>query len=387
MTLRQKALAAGTILVLAGLAAWYQIGNSRNGRAGMGRPPVTVRVAKAVLADVPVTLEAIGTVQPVVTATIRTQLAGTLFSVDFTEGQQVTKGQLLARIDPRPYELALAQGQANLARDEATLGAARADLERYRTLLAQDSIASQQVDTQAALVKQLEGTVAADRAALGTAKLNLTYASIRAPVSGRVGLRQADLGNYLTPADAAGVAVIAQTTPIDVAFSLPQSQLPMLQQRLAIDPHPGVTARDQDGVEVLAEGTFLTLDNLIDATSGTVKAKARFANPEGRLFPNQFVNVVLQADLLHQAVTVPVGALRHGVQGDFVFVVQPDHTVKLEVVTTGPSQGESVVILTGLSGDATVVTEGADGLDAGSRVVLPGDQHMPGRRTAGGTAP
>ena len=328
----------------------------------------------------PVTFSAIGTVQPIVSATVRAQLSGVLFSINFTEGQMVTKGDLLAQIDPRPYRLALSQAQANLARDEAQLNLGKMDLKRYRTLLAQDSIARQQVDTQNALVTQLEGTVAADRAAVGTAKLNLEYTAITAPVSGRIGLRQADIGNYITPGDTSGIAVITQTNPIDVSFSLPQYQLPSVQEKVHSGATLPVTVRDQAGAVVLAEGRFLTFDNQIDATSGTVKAKARFDNVDGKLFPNQFVNVTLLADMLHQAVTVPISSVRHGSQGDFVFLLQPDKTVKLQVVKTGPTDGQKTVILSGVTADESVVTEGADSLDDGSSVLLPGDTPRAGGR-------
>lgn len=356
-----------------GLAAWYFTGSSGGKQTGRIRPAATVGVAKAVLADMPVTLSAIGTVQPLVTATVRPQVSGTLFSIEFTEGQMVTKGQLLAQIDPRPFRLALAQAEANLARDEAQLGLARVDLDRYRKLLKQDSIARQQVDTQAATVKQLEGTVEADRAAVGTARLNLEYTAITAPVSGRVGLRQADIGNYLTPGDATGIVVITQTDPIDISFSLPQSDLPTVQRRLAEGATLPVTAHDQAGATTLAEGSFLTFDNQIDPASGTVRAKARFPNADGTLFPNQFVNVTLVADVLHQAVTVPISSVRHGAGGDFVFVLQPDRTVKLQTVKTGPSDGQKIAVLSGVTAEDTVITEGADNLDDGSRVVMAGD--------------
>ncbi len=375
-------------LVLIGLTAWYLTRNGSTSRTGRVRPAATVGLAKAALADVPVTVSAIGTVQPIVSATVRAQLSGILFSIDFTEGQRVTKGQLLAQIDPRPYRLALTQAQANLARDEAQLNLGRIDLKRYKKLLTQDSIARQQVDTQNALVTQLEGTVAADRAAIGTAKLNLEYTAITAPVSGRIGLRQADIGNYLTPGDTNGIAVITQTDPIDVSFSLPQDQLPAIQARLHGGATLKVTVRDQADKTVLAEGRFLTFDNQIDASSGTVKAKARFDNPDGKLFPNQFVNVTLLANMLNQAVTVPISSVRHGAQGDFVFLLQPNRTVKLQVVKVGPTEGQKTVILSGVTAGETVVTEGADSLDDGSRVVLPGDnprtRGQGGRRRASG---
>ncbi|NIJ07684.1 multidrug efflux system membrane fusion protein [Sphingomonas vulcanisoli] len=385
---RRNAVIVVIVLVLVALLAWGltrgggetqgqgqgAAGGGRRGGAGGGnRGAATVGIAKVAALDMPETVSAIGTVTPVVTATVHSQVSGNIFAINFTEGQMVRKGQQLALIDPRPYKLALAQAEANLARDQAQLNLARVTLGRYQTLLKQDSIARQDVDTQAATAKQLEGTIGSDKAAVGTARLNLQYTSIPAPVSGRVGLRQVDIGNYVTPGDATGIVIITQTTPIDVVYSLPQSDLQrLLAKRAAGDPL-STTAKDQAGTATLAQGNFLTFDNQIDATTGTVKAKSRFPNPDSKLFPNQFVNVVLLADTLKNAATVPVTAVRHGVQGDFVFVVQPDHTVKLQTVKTGPGNGTVVAILSGLALGQTVVTEGADNLDDGSKVVLPGD--------------
>jgi multidrug efflux system membrane fusion protein len=403
---RRNALITVAVLILIALGAWYWMksgtGSAQGGpggaRAGArrggggggfggpgGRPAATVGVAKVVAADAPVTLSAIGTVQPIVSATVRPQLSGNIFTINFTEGQVVAKGQLLAQIDPRPYRLALSQAQANLARDEATLNLARVDLKRYQTLLAQDSIARQQVDTQAATVKQSEGTVGADRAAVGTARLNLQYTSITAPVSGRIGLRQADIGNYVTPGDASGIAVITQTSPIDVSFAVPQANLPGILARRRTAGSLPVTAMDQSGQTVLAKGQFLTFDNQIDATTGTVKAKGRFPNPGGQLFPNQFVNVSLLVDTLKGAPTVPVTAVRHGQDGDFVFLLQDDKTVSLQTVKTGPSIGDKIAILSGVKVGQTVITEGADNLEDGSKVQLPGDKsQFQGRQKRGG---
>lgn len=382
--LLRKAALILVILAIVGLLSWYLVERKDKAAedAGKRRPSATVGTAHATRADMPVTLSAIGTVQPVVTATVRTQLSGTLFSLHFSEGQMVAKGQLLAQIDPRPYRLALAQAQANLARDQAQLNLAKVDLQRYQTLLSQDSIARQQVETQAATVRQFDGTVAADRAAIGTAQLNLTYTAITAPVAGRIGLRQADIGNYLTPGDTNGIAVITQSTPIDVTFALPQVELPQIQAKANGGDGLEVTAMDQAGVQMLAKGRFLTLDNAIDATSGTVKAKARFGNGDGKLFPNQFVNVTLLADMLRQVVTVPVSAVRHGANGNFVFLLQPDRKVKLQLVRTGPSDGTRIAILSGVASGATVITEGADSLDDGSHVTLAGDKPQ-GRGTGG----
>nr|WP_298718804.1 MdtA/MuxA family multidrug efflux RND transporter periplasmic adaptor subunit [uncultured Steroidobacter sp.] len=359
------------LLAVVGWAAWHFTRNTERG-GERGRPTAAVGTAQATPMDVPVTLQAIGTVQPIVVATVRSQLAGNLFSLHFTEGQQVRQGELLAIIDPRPYRLALSQARANLVRDEATLNQARADLERYRTLWSQDSIARQQLDTQAATVKQLEGTVAADRAAVGTATLNLAYTSITAPVAGKVGLRQADIGNYVTPSDANGIVVITQLQPIDVTFSLPQVQLPEVQAQLRAGHKLQVTATDQTGQRVLAQGEFLTFDNQIDPTTGTVRAKARFANSDETLFPNQFVNVSVLVKTLPQSLTVPVSSVRHGAQGDFVFVLQPNRTVKSRTIQTGVINGQRIVVRKGLHAGETVITEGADGLNDGASVTIAG---------------
>lgn len=376
---RRNAIIVGLAMLVAGCVLWRMVGghanataDSRDTNSRAGRPVATVGIDKATLNDVPVMLSAIGTVQPVVVATVRPQLAGTLFSIDFSEGQTVEQGQLLAQMDPRPYRLALSQAEGALARDKAQLAAARADLARYKLLLQQDSIARQQVDTQAATVQQLEGTVAADAAAAGTARLNLQYTSITAPVPGKVGLRQADIGNYLTPADANGIVVITQTAPIDVSFALPQDQLPSVQQSLRDHPGLPVIARDKSDAVELGRGEFLTFDNEIDAATGTVRAKARFANADGRLFPNQFVNVALLIDTLPQAVTVPVTAVRHGPQGDFVFLLAPDDSARLSLVKVGPAYQGRTVLLAGVKAGDTVITEGADRLEDGVKVRLPG---------------
>ncbi len=358
-------------LALIAFGARHIAGSSKK---GAGRPVAAVNVAKAQTGDVPVNVSALGTVQPVVTATVRTQLAGTLFKLFFQDGQMVRQGQVLAQIDPRPYQLALAQAKANLARDDAQLAAARVDLGRYQTLLKQDSIASQQVDTQRATVRQLTGTVAADRAAIGTAQLNLEYTSVKAPVTGRAGIRQVDIGNYLTPSDTNGIVVVTQLDPIDVTFSLPQGQLTAIGHAAGSGAGLPVEAHDQDAATLIATGKFLTFDNQVDTTTGTVKAKARFDNAGNALFPSQFVNVSMLVQTMHGVVTVPVGAVRHGAPGDFVFVLQPDRTVKLAVVKTGPSTKDRIAILSGLAAGQTVVTEGADGLEDGASVRLPGDK-------------
>jgi multidrug efflux system membrane fusion protein len=263
-------------------------GGGFGGPGGGGRrgPASTVAVATATTADLPVIIEALGTVTPAATVTVRPQVSGVITQVLFREGQMVRAGQVLVQIDPRPFQMSLLQAQGNLARDQAQLESARVTLARYQTLLAQDSIARQEVDTQAATVKQLQGTVMTDRAAVGTAQLNVGYARIIAPVSGRVGLRVTDVGNYIGAGDTAGVAVITTVTPIDVEFTVPQDDVPRIGARTNTGATLPVTALDRTRTTTLDRGTFSTLDNLVDTGTGTVKAKARFANARGALFPS-----------------------------------------------------------------------------------------------------
>ncbi len=378
-------LVALAVVVSVGAAAWYlthQPTKGPEGAGGPGRPGgpggggggarggsgSTVGIATAKQADIPVLLDALGTVTPAANVTVRPQVSGVLTAVLFKEGQMVKAGDLLATIDPRAYEMALAQAQGARMRDEAQLAAAKVTVQRYRTLLGQDSIARQEVDTQVALVGQLEGTLAIDRANEGTARVNLGYCRITAPMAGRVGLRPVDAGNYVAAGDAGGVAVITQVAPIDVTFAVPQDRVPEIQERVTNGARLPVSAFDRTRTRQLAQGMFSTLDNLVDTTTGTLKAKARFANADGRLFPNQFVNVQILLRTISAAVVVPVTALRHGPGGDFVYVLQPDRTVQLRKVTRGDASVENVVIATGLQAGEQVVTEGADRLKDGARV-------------------
>jgi multidrug efflux system membrane fusion protein len=324
--------------------------------------------------DMPVILDALGTVTPAVTVTVRPQVSGVITQVAFTEGQMVKKGQLLAVIDPRPFEIALQQALGARLRDEAQLENARLTLQRYRTLQQQDSIARQDVDTQAALVKQLEGTLTMDRSAESTARLNLGYSRIVAPAAGRIGLRPVDAGNFIAAGDAGGVAVITQLAPIDVEFAVPQDRVPEIQARVNEGAKLAVTALDRTRTTKLDQGWFSTLDNQVDVQTGTVKAKARFPNAANTLFPNQFVNVQLLLHSVAGAVVIPVTALRHGTGGDFVYVVQDDRTVTVRPVTRGESSVDVVAIPTGLAAGERVVTEGGDRLKEGARVQLAGDR-------------
>ena len=371
------ALVALLVMLAVGGAAWYLIHRpavkAPGGFGGPGGARVTVGEAAARRADVPVYIDALGTVTPVATITLRPQVSGVLTQVLFTEGQMVTKGQLLAQIDPRPFQQALMQAQGTRQRDEAQLANARITLQRYQTLLAQDSIARQEVDTQAALVQQLEGTVTSDRASEKTAQLNLDFTRVTAPISGRVGLRVVDAGNVVSSGDAAGIAVITQINPVDVQFSVPQDRVPDIQARAAEDKRLPVTALDRTRSNVLDKGVFLTLDNQVDVQTGTVRAKARFQNAAGTLFPNQFVNIRLLLRTLQGAVVVPVTALRTGAAGDFVYVINEDRSVSTRQVKRGQGTVESIVVTEGLKEGERVVTEGGDRLTDGASVRLASD--------------
>jgi multidrug efflux system membrane fusion protein len=394
------------VLVLAGTGwlAWRLTHPAADATAGAGRPgapgapggrgapATTVGVATAELANVPIYLDALGTVTPLATVKVQPQVSGTMNQVLFKEGQMVRAGDVLATIDPRPYEMALLQATGQRQRDEAQLDSARVTLQRYKTLLEQDSIARQDVDTQAALVKQLEGTVVVDKAAESAARLNLNYTKVTAPVSGRVGLRTVDVGNVVSSATTTGIAVITQLTPIDVVFSVPQDRVGELQQVNAAGTAMKATAFDRNRVATLDTGAFATLDNQVDTTTGTVKAKARFANSKLALFPNQFVNVQLLVRTLDNAVVVPVTALRNGNSGDYVYVLNAaERTVTRRPVTRGPATVEKIVVTAGLQAGERVITEGADRLKDGARVVLPGDAPNGagggGRRQRGAGAP
>jgi multidrug efflux system membrane fusion protein len=355
------------------------------GPGGSGMPTSTVGVGTAERIDLPVTLEAIGTVTAAATVTVRPQVSGVFREILFTEGQMVKAGQVMAVIDPSQFEMALMQATGQRQRDEAQLQNARLTLQRYRTLLAQDSIARQDVDTQAALVQQLEGTVVADRAAEGTARLNLGYSKVVAPISGRVGLRNVDVGNVIGPNDTNGIAVITQVSPIDVQFAIPQDRVPEVQKGLRQEGAMPVTALDRTRAAVLDEGRFHALDNQVDVQTGTVRAKARFKNADLTLFPSQFVNVRMLLRTIRDAVVVPVNALRHSSSGDYVYVLNPaERTVSLRRVTPGQATVDRVQVVSGLEAGEKVITEGADRLKDGDRVTLPGERPAMGGNGSGG---
>ncbi|AOJ02361.1 MULTISPECIES: MdtA/MuxA family multidrug efflux RND transporter periplasmic adaptor subunit [Burkholderia] len=356
----------------------------RGGPAALANLPQPVQVAAATRGEMPIVLNALGTVTPLANVTVRTQLSGYLQSVSFLEGQIVRKGDVLAQIDPRPYQITLANAQGALARDEALLATARLDLKRYQTLVAQDSIAKQTADTQASLVKQYEGTVQIDRAAIDSAKLNLTYARITAPVSGRVGLRQVDPGNYVTPSDTNGIVVITQLQPMSVIFTTSEDNLPSILKQVNAGSKLSITAYNRNNTTPLETGVLDTLDNQIDTSTGTVKLRAKFENKSNLLFPNQFVNTRLLVDTMRDATIVPTSAVLTGSIGQFVYVVKPDNTVTVRKVKPGPIDGERTSIVDGLAVGERVVTDGSDQLREGSVITIPAEQpkHASGAKGA-----
>ena len=343
-----------------------------------------MRVAPVTLGDMPLTIDALGTVTPFETVTIRTQIAGNLQEVGFTEGQIVKKGDFLAQIDPRPYEAALAQAQGQLAKDTALLGQAQSDLARYQQLAKQDSIAQQQVADQAALVAQDKAAIAADQAMVKTAELNVAYTHIVSPITGRVGLRLVDPGNYLQPSDATGIVVITQIDPISVVFTTPEDNLPRISARLNSGAELKVTVLDRDNVSALATGTLTTYDSQIDVTTGTIRMRATFANPKATLFPNQFVNVRLLVDTMTGATLAPNAAIQLGASGNFVYLLNDNSTVSKRDIVTGPGNGKLTVIASGLKAGDKVVIDGVDRLRDGAKVKVVESPGSPGAQGARG---
>jgi multidrug efflux system membrane fusion protein len=394
-------LAAFALLVLG--AVWLShSGSSSGGQGGRGGPggpgggggggrggggggqPTTVGTVKAVRADLPIQVEALGTVTPAATVTIRPQVSGTITQLLYREGQLVHKGETLAIIDPRPYQAALLQARGALIRDQAQLANARVQLGRYQTLLGQDSIARQDVDTQAATAKQLEGTIAVDRGAVQQAQINVGYTRVVSPVTGRVGLKVVDIGNYIGAGDTNGIAVVTTLQPIDVEFAVPQDQAPAIGQRVAQGAEIPAVALDRTRTQTLDQGRFSTLDNQVDTTTGTIKGKARFANGGNQLYPSQFVNVRLTVNTIDQAVTIPPAAVRSGQDSSFVWLLKPDKTVTQRKIKTGITTADKVQVVSGLNVGDTVVTDGGDRLNEGAKVALPGDKPAAGSGKGGG---
>jgi multidrug efflux system membrane fusion protein len=336
-----------------------------------------VGVAKIARGDIRLTLRALGAVTPLATVTVTTQINGYLMSVGFKEGQLVHKGQLLAQIDPRPYEVALEQDKAQLARDQATLKQAQMDLTRYETLSQQQSIARQTYEDQVWTVKQDQGTVDYDMGLIKAQELNLTYCRIVAPTDGRVGLRQIDPGNYVQTSSTTGIVMLTKLNPTTVEFAVPEDSLPQIMARLRSGAALPVTAFDRANVTQLATGQLAATDTQVNTTTGTVMLRANFDNSSETLFPSQFVNVVMLLDTLKDAVTVPVRAVQRGAPGNYVYLVADDDTVSVHPITLGAQDGDFYAVTAGLSPGDRVVTDGADRLRDGAKVSIPDTTQAP----------
>jgi multidrug efflux system membrane fusion protein len=361
------------LLVVAGVVWLVYPPPQTRGFGGPGGPNniQSVGVAQATIAPINVTLNSLGTVTPLATATVRPQVSGLLTNLYFTEGQMVKRGDPLAQIDPRPYQAALDQVKGQLARDQANLANAKTDLARYQSLAAQNAISNQQLSTQAALVRSDTGLVTADEANVETAEINLGYTRIVSPIPGRVGLHQVDVGNIVSSGQTTGIVVVTELSPISVTFTVPEDQISAVMARLNSGASLSVDASDRSQTVVLATGKLATVDNVVDVTTGTVKMRALFDNTDGKLFPNQFVNIKLLVDTLQNQIVIPVPAVQRGTDGPYVFVVSPDKTVSQRNVTLGIQDGQKVAITQGLKAGDTVVVDGADRLRDGAEVNIP----------------
>jgi membrane fusion protein, multidrug efflux system len=358
-------------VLLLGLG-WWMIGSDKKAApkgppAGM-TPTTPVRVEAARIQDLDIYLRGLGTVTAFNTVTIRSRVQGELLEVLFKEGEQVKAGTLLALIDPRPYEVALNQAIGTQQQNEAQYENAKRDLQRYQTLRKQDSIAPQLLDTQLALVRKFEGQIKSDQAAVDNARLQLSYTRITAPITGKVGLRRVDAGNLINANDPLGLAVITQTQPISVVFTLPENDLPAVRQPMLAGETLEVDAYDRTDTTRLARGALMSVDNQIDITTGTVKLKAEFKNDNDALFPNQFVNVRMKVRTIKGALTIPAGAIQQGNRGAFVYIISPEGTALVRLVKLGDRSAEGVVVLDGIKEGERVVLEGTDRLREGARV-------------------
>jgi multidrug efflux system membrane fusion protein len=358
-----------------------QLGNRRFG-IDIAQP---VGASRVEVGDIHVTVNALGTVTPLATVTVRPQVSGQILKIDFVEGQMVKAGDVLAEIDPRTFQAALDQAKGQLARDSAALANAKIDLGRFQALNAQNAISKQQLDTQAALVRQDSGVVQADNAAVKAAAVNLGYTHITAPVAGRAGLRQVDVGNLVEAGQTSGVVVITQLQPISVLFTLPEDDIDAVMQQVNGGVPLTAEAYDRGQTRELASGRLAAVDSQIDTTTGTVKLRAMYDNTDGALFPNQFVNVRLLVNTLHNQVSVPGAAIQRGAEGTFVFAVNSDSTVSMRHVSVGPTDGDRIAVVQGVRPGDVVVVDGADRLRDGSKVTLPKGQHGNGRTEVAGS--
>ena len=381
------------LALLVGGVYWWQSDAGKpatpKGPPGGMTPMVPVRVQAAISESLDIYLRGLGTVTAFNTVTVRSRVQGELMEVLFKEGDSVKAGDVLARIDPRPFEVALDQALGAQQQNQAQFENAKRDLQRYQTLRKQDSIAPQLLDTQAALVRKFEGLIKSDQATVDNARLQLSYTTIMAPIAGRLGLRRVDAGNLLNANDPAGVVVITQTQPITVMFTLPENDLPAVRAPMLGGKTLAVDAYDRADMNRLAEGKLSSIDNQIDIATGTVKLKAEFANQTDALFPNQFVNIRMKVRTMQDALTIPAAAVQQGNRGAFVYVVEADDLAAVKPVKIGDRSGERVIVLEGIKAGDRVVLEGTDRLRAGAKVRVigapgaSGDPNAPARRPAG----
>jgi multidrug efflux system membrane fusion protein len=372
----RRRLVIGLIVLIGLILAGYLIFRTiYAGAPAGGRNPQaaaqSVGAATIGTGDIRVIINALGTVTPIATVTVQTQIDGQLTDVGFVEGQSVKKGDFLAQIDPRPYQLLEAQYEGQLARDQGLLAQAQVDLERYKQLAEQNSIARQQYEDQVYIVQQDQGTVKLDQAQVDQQKLNVIYCHIVSPVTGRIGLRLVDVGNYVQVSNSTGIAVVTQMQPITVIFPIPEDNLPDIVPTLNSAGTFQVTAFDRANVKLLAIGRVIALDSQIDTTTGTVKIRSQFENTDSALFPNQFVNVQLLVKTLSNVVTVPTAAIQRGAPGTYVYVIN-DGKVSVRNVKLGPTDGPMAAVTSGLSAGEQVVVDGTDRLRDGARVIVPG---------------
>lgn len=346
-----------------------------------------VQAAATQSAAVPYYLSGLGTVTAANTVTVRSRVSGELMALHFQEGRQVKAGSLLAEIDPRPFQVELTQAQGQLAKDRAALENARQDLVRYRQLVKTNLISRQELDAQTALVRQSEGSVKADEGAVASAELQLSYSRITAPIDGRVGLKQVDIGNYVTSGDSSGIVVLTQTHPIDAIFTLPEGDIAAVLKAQKAGRPLLVEAWDRANLQKLSQGRLLSMDNQIDATTGTIKLKARFDNADDALFPNQFVNIRMRVDTLQDAILAPAAAIQMSNEGRFVWVLNEKNQVSKHTVATGIQYGQLVVIAAGLSAGERVVTDGIDRLTEGAQVEVLSSSADESQPAAGGEKP